>query len=342
MPDFHPLIHPWNQEVWQNLTLEPERANHALLLTGGAGLGKRDIAFALAHFVLTDNHSQSESLFNAGSHPDLHVLIPEFQTEDNLLGQFANRYLEQHSGKKPKETLTVNQIRMLTGALTTHPHIGSHRVILIFFADTMNRNAANALLKSLEEPPSNTLFVLVSDDVSKLAKTIRSRCSMINFKAPDYESAQAWLNLQADIPNEQIETHLAMSNNHPLKAISLFKEDYATSLKTVFTDVNGLWTQKSEVIEVAKGWQTLNSHVSVDILQKLTTDLLRCKLSNDPQTLFFTVQASWLKKTCKKLSKTRLLELIDELIYAKKILLTTVDDLLVLEKLANRFKNLPL
>jgi len=72
MPDFHPLIHPWNQEVWQNLTLEPERANHALLLTGGAGLGKRDIAFALAHFVLTDNHSQSENLFNAGSHPDLH------------------------------------------------------------------------------------------------------------------------------------------------------------------------------------------------------------------------------------------------------------------------------
>ena len=124
--------------------------------------------------------------------------------------------------------------------------------------------------------------------------------------------------------------------------LQLYKDEYLVTLKQVFTDVNGLWTGRSEVTQIAKQWQGLGSDVCVDILQKLTTDLLRCKLSNDPQTLFFTVQASWLKKTCKKLSKTRLLELIDELIYAKKILLTTVDDLLVLEKLANRFKNLPL
>ena len=342
MTDFQPLIHPWNQEVWQHLTLEPERSNHALLFSGDAGLGKQDIGFALAHFVLTDNHSQSESLFNAGSHPDLHVLMPESAIEDDLLGSFAKRYLEEHSGKKPKQTITVDQIRKLSQRLSTHPHIGSHRVVLIFCAHTMNRNAANALLKSLEEPPANTLFVIVSDEVSKLAKTIRSRCSMVNFKAPDYQSAEAWLSMQSGIPKDQVAVHLAMANNHPIKALKLYQDEYLTTLKQVFTDVNGLWTGRSELTQVAKQWQGLGSDVCLDILQKLTTDLLRSQLSEQPATLFFPVQASWLKSTSAKLSKTRLLSVIDELIYAKKMLATTVDQLLVLETLANHFKKLPI
>ncbi|MFT6409087.1 MAG: DNA polymerase-3 subunit delta', partial [Arenicella sp.] len=180
MTSFTPMIHPWNQEIWQNLTLEPERSNHALLFNGDAGLGKRDLGLALAHFVLTDTHSQSESLFNGGSHPDLHVLMPESAVEENLLGAFARRYLEKHSGK-PKKTISIEQVRRLSQSLDTHPHISKHRLILIFHAETMNRNAANALLKSLEEPPANTLFIIVTDELSKLAKTIRSRCSLVNF-----------------------------------------------------------------------------------------------------------------------------------------------------------------
>ena len=77
MSKFSPTIHPWNQDVWQNLTMEPERANHALLFNGNSGLGKRDLALALAHFVLTDTHSQSESLFSAGSVSYTHLRAHE-------------------------------------------------------------------------------------------------------------------------------------------------------------------------------------------------------------------------------------------------------------------------
>jgi len=311
------------------------------LFCGDAGLGKRDLAVSLAHFVLTDNHSQSENLFNAGSHPDLHVLLPECHAGDDLIGDYARRYLETHSGK-PKKGITIEQIRRLSETLTTHPHIGSHRLILIMFAETMNRNATNALLKSLEEPPANTLFVIVSDEVSKIAKTIRSRCSLINFKAPDYQAAEAWLNMQGVITQDQIATHLAMANNHPLKAQTLYQEGYLASLKSVFTDVNGLWTQRSEVTKVAKKWQELGSQTCIDILQKLTTDLLRCQLSSEPKTFFFPVQASWLKTTSQKLSRERLTDVIDELIYAKKMLATTVDELLVLETVSSKVKRLPL
>lgn len=345
MASFSPIIHPWNQEIWQNLTLEPERSNHALLFCGGPGLGKQDIAFSLAHFVLTETHSHSANLFNAGSHPDMHVIMPEdqarkYQEQENLFGLFAQRYLEPHAGK-PRRTITIDQIRKLSQALTTHPHISSHRVILICCAESMNRNSANALLKSLEEPPANTLFVIVSDEISKLAKTIRSRCSLINFKAPDYQQAEQWLSMQNVVPDDEIAAHLAMANNHPLHALTLFESDYLSALKSVFTDVNGLWTQRAEITQVAKNWQGIGSARSVDILQKLAMDLLRCRLSTDPEIVFFPVQKSWVASVSVKLSKERLLGLLDELAYAKRMLATTVDDLLVLEALSVKCHGLP-
>jgi len=335
-----PIVHPWNQELWQQLTLEPERANHALLFNGDKGLGKKDLAFSLAHFVMTDNHSQSASLFDAASHPDLHVVMPENLIQDDLLGEYAKRYLEVHSGK-PRRTITIEQIRKLSTTLCTHPHISSHRVILIMAAETMNRNAANALLKSLEEPPANTLFLIVTDDISSLAKTVRSRCSLINFSAPDFASGEAWLALQKQIPEAEIATHLAMANNHPLQALTLYQNAYLESLKSVFTDVNNLWTRRAEATQAAKNWQTIGGLESIDILQKLSTDLLRCSLSEDPQTVFFPVQKSWIQSVAGKLSLERLHLLIDELIYAKKMLATTVDELLVLETVSVKVQTLP-
>ena len=340
MTNFVPIIHPWNQQIWQNLTLEPERSNHALLFNGDTGLGKRDLAFGLAHFVLTDTHSQSESLFNGGSHPDFHVLMPESEVKDNLLGAFAKRYLEKNSGK-PKKTISIDQVRRLSQALDTYPHISKHRLILIFHAETMNRNAANALLKSLEEPPANTLFIIVTDELSKLAKTIRSRCSLVNFRQPDFASAKAWLELNGRLPTSDIDTYLSMSNNQPLEAIRLFEDDYLGALKTVFTDVNNLWMRRAEVTQVAKNWQLLGTSKSVDILQKLATDLLRSSLSEHPQSVFFPVQRSWVKSVSAKLSKVKIMALHDELIYAKKMLSTTVDELLVLETLSNNISKLP-
>ena len=113
---FSPTIYPWNQELWQSLSLEPDRSNHALLFTGNQGLGKQSLAIALAHFLLCGNHSQSAALFEAGSHPDLHVVMPEFlaqdyQQQDNVIGHFAQRYLEDHAGK-PRQVINIQQVRI--------------------------------------------------------------------------------------------------------------------------------------------------------------------------------------------------------------------------------------
>ena len=340
MTEYSPTIYPWNQEIWQSLTLEPERSNHALLMVGNSGLGKRALAAALAHFVLTENHAQSASLFQAGSHPDLHVLMPECEVQEDLMGAYAQRYLEQHTGK-PKRFITIEQIRRLGAALSTHPHISSHRVVLMWYAEAMNHNAANALLKNLEEPPANTLFLLVTDEVSRLAKTIRSRCSLVNFRSPDFVSAKAWLMQQNAMPEFEADNHLAMANNHPLKALELFENNYIDALKAVFTDVNGLWSQKSEALSVAKHWQEIGSHTAVEILQKLSTDLLRCSLTETPAEVFFPVQLSWVQSSSRKLSRDRLLDFIEELNYAKRMLATAVDELLVLETVSIKAQALP-
>lgn len=347
---FQRTIHPWNQTLWQQLTLEPERSNHALLFHGNKGLGKFNLASALAHFVLTDNHSQSESLFNAGSHPDLHIVMPEgliaeigeaAQSQHGLMATYAARYIEPHSGK-PRKAITIDQIRKLSAALTTHPHITEHRMILIVAAETMNRNAANALLKSLEEPPANTLFVIVCDEISVLPKTVRSRCSLINFHAPDYDSALAWLQQQNALPADECATYLSVADNHPLQAIELFKSGYLGNLKSVLTDVNHLWMRRIEITSAAKKWQQLGALRTVDILQKLATDLLRFQLSDNPQALFFPVQKSWVQSSSTKVSRESLLALLDELNKAKKLLATTVDQLLVLETVAQRTFSLPI
>lgn len=340
MTKFTPTIHPWNQELWQQLTMEPERANHALLFNGNRGLGKQALAFSLAHFVLTQNHSQSENLFNAGSHPDFHVLMPEFLVAEDLQGSFAQRYLEHHKGK-PKRTISIEQIRNLALAMNTHPHISSTRVVLIAYAETMNRNAANALLKNLEEPPANTLFIVVSDDAARLAKTVRSRCSLVNFRAPSTENAKAWLMLQKTMPEHEVDIHLSMANNHPLMALNLFNENFKDDLKTVFTDVNGLWNNRTTVIDSAKNWQQMGSNKAIDILQKLTADLIRHKHLAEPSMVYFPVQQSWVQASSAKLDQQRLFDTMDELIYAKRMLSTSVDELLVLETVSNKLRQLP-
>ena len=132
-----------------------------------------------------------------------------------------------------------------------------------------------------------------------------------------------------------------MSNNQPLEAVRLFEEDYLGAIKTVFTDVNSLWMQRAEVTKVAKNWHELGASKSLDIMQKLATDLLRNSLSSEPQSVFFPVQQSWVSSVSEKFSNDKIIELLDGLNEAKRMLSTTVDALLVLETIANRVAKLP-
>jgi DNA polymerase-3 subunit delta' len=154
--------------------------HHALILSGPRGIGKATFAFRLAHHLLAnprpaeapstlarpDTASTLFRLMAQGAHPSLmHLTRPA-----------ADR------GAGFKSAVTVDEIRRVGRFLSMTSHDGGYRVVIVDAADDMNRNAANALLKSLEEPPPRTLFLLVVHSIGRMLPTIRSRCQLLKLK----------------------------------------------------------------------------------------------------------------------------------------------------------------
>ncbi|WP_315927967.1 DNA polymerase III subunit delta' [Mesorhizobium sp. SP-1A] len=150
---------------------------HALILSGPVGIGKATLAFHLAHHLLKypDPHTAPETLAT----PDpASSLFRQIATGAHPSVLHLTRPLNDRT-KAFKTMLTVDEIRKVGGFLSMTSHDGAYRVVIIDPADDMNTNAANALLKNLEEPPKRTLFVLIVHAPGSLLPTIRSRCQMV-------------------------------------------------------------------------------------------------------------------------------------------------------------------
>jgi DNA polymerase-3 subunit delta' len=174
--------------AWQD-ALSGERMHHAWLLAGKSGLGKM-------HFALAAARTLVGAATDVENHPDIHVLthLPKDDKEE--------RKREEGKPFEVKRNITIGQIRAMQQRLTTRPTMGARRAIIVDPADDMERNASNALLKSLEEPPVGTFFLLVSHRPAKLLPTIRSRCRTLRFHAlKDAEIAEL-LARQASDTNE--------------------------------------------------------------------------------------------------------------------------------------------
>ncbi|MGY6708103.1 MAG: DNA polymerase III subunit delta' [Rhizobiaceae bacterium] len=177
------------------------RMHHALVLAGKAGIGKATLAFRLARHILShpdartapaelgepDMASTTARLIAQGAHPSLlHLTRP-----------VADR------GKGFKQALTVDEVRRVGRFLSMTAHDGGYRVVIVDPADDMNANAANALLKSLEEPPANTLFFLMAHSPGRLLPTIRSRCRILRLRPlDDANLMRALQSIGAELPEE--------------------------------------------------------------------------------------------------------------------------------------------
>ena len=213
-------------ETWRRLNARREQMPHALLMEGMRGIGKSEFARAFAESLLcehpTDGHEACHSCIACGwlaqgNHPDFRLIQPEALAGDEIEGTS-----DAGSKKKPSQQITIDQIRALDDFL----HVGTHRhglrVILINPAEAMNRATANALLKSLEEPISSTLFILVTSDQNKLLPTIRSRCQSVPFPLPRREACTSWL---ADAGIDEPDQWLALAGGSPIAAAELASSD---------------------------------------------------------------------------------------------------------------------
>lgn len=221
------MLYPWQKSIWEKLQAQGERLHHALLVHGPAGIGKLALAEQFTQFLLCESASGTPRpcgvcdgcrWFLAGSHPDLRRLEPESLARRVAADEDGDAPVAPaaQKGAKPSQEIKVDQVRALDGFLNLRSHRGRRRIVLVHPAEAMNPNAANALLKALEEPQPGAHFILVSHRPARLLPTIRSRCAAVPVMLPEPALAKAWLREQG---GPEAEAWLTFTGGAPLRAL---------------------------------------------------------------------------------------------------------------------------
>jgi len=223
-------IYPWQQSSWQQLQSLRERLPHAILFHGESGIGKADFIQAFAQSLLCENVQAdgfacgtcaSCGWFLQGNHPDYRRVRPEaLEDEAPAEGEEgADAVKGAKASKTPSKDIKIEQIRQLADFMNISTHRQGLRVVVLYPAEALNTPASNALLKTLEEPPPGTMFLLASNSLDRLLPTILSRCRKFALPLPEYQVALAWLQEQG-LNKEDGESWLREQGGAPLAALA--------------------------------------------------------------------------------------------------------------------------
>jgi DNA polymerase III subunit delta' len=265
------MIYPWQNNLWDGFRGKLGGLSHAVLIHGREGIGKLAFAEHLAQALLCEVPDPARvpcgicegcRWYQAGSHPDFRRVEPEaLARRAEVLDEDPEPVVSK--GAKPSAEIKVDQVRSLEGFLNLGSHRGGRRVALVRPAESMNANAANALLKGLEEPPGRASFILVSHGPARLLPTIRSRCIAVPMSVPDRASALAWLAAQ-DVPDPA--SWLDFASGAPLRALDYAREAGAALLRTRQLLDAGDWSALAAVND-REGLEGL-----AEVLQKYALD----------------------------------------------------------------------
>ncbi|CAL1239630.1 DNA polymerase III subunit delta' [Candidatus Methylocalor cossyra] len=253
-------LYPWLAESWGTLDafLTADRLPQALLIRGAVGVGKTELAERFAQKLLCRRPGRFACgtcggcrLFVAGNHPDF---IPIRPTE-------------------PGRAIGVDSIRQLIADLALKPQYGDRRVVVIDPAQQLNGHAANALLKTLEEPAEGTVLVLLADTSAALAPTVVSRCQRLSIPTPDRSLVGRWLEQRH--PGCTGAALLAAAQGSPLRAAALAASDVVERRRTAFAEWRGVVLGQKEPVAVAERWEAQPHEELLEWLLSWTADAIR-------------------------------------------------------------------
>jgi len=255
---------PWQESVLDPVlhALEQDRLGHALLLCGPPAMGKREVAEVLAKRLLCPTpgaqgracgQCRSCRLFEAGTHADIQRV--NFELNDR--------------GEKLKTEISVEQIRRLGEWFSLTPQFGHVQVAIIGPAEGMNMSAANALLKTLEEPSSNRYVLLVTDHPGRLSATIRSRCQRLEFRVPQLDVARRWLR-ERGASEADADAALDAARGHPGLAAEWLAQGGLALRQEVKSDLEQIAAGRASPVTTAQRWLADDS---ADLRLRFAADL---------------------------------------------------------------------
>lgn len=323
-------LYPWQHEPWQHWAGLRSRLPHAILLKGPQGIGKLDFAMNLAQSLLCER-PQADGFacqdcpschwFRQETHPDFRVVQPDALAD-------AEEGEERDAGKKkPSRQISVDQVRALADFANLSAHQGGRRVVLIHPAEAMNISAANALLKTLEEPAGRMILILVSHKPQQLLPTILSRCVALVAPMPSPEESSAWLRQQG-IAHPA--TLLAQAGFAPLTAARLAEEgagteEYARFLQEIRQPV------QFDALALAEQLQRAEPARIIHWLQQWCYDLSSAKFTG--KVRYHPELVDQIKSLAGKISALNLVNYQKDLLVARREALHPLNPKLLFESL---------
>jgi len=262
-------IYPWLANHWQFFVrrLEAGKLAHALLIEGPAGTGKTGLATAMVALLLCREprefacgQCRSCKLLAGAAHPDFFDLQPE----------------------EGSEVIKVDQVRALIGKLDLTTSISMRKIAYIHPAEKMNGAAANALLKSLEEPAGDAVLILVSDDPGRLPVTIRSRCQSITINQPDTGVVHNWLLERSGESPQRVTQALQAAGGSPLRAGHYLASPELDAFSRVRAGLASLLGKPAAVSRLTTEWSALEAVELWRWLSICTGEVIKSMLVGQP------------------------------------------------------------
>nr|WP_298136756.1 DNA polymerase III subunit delta' [uncultured Pseudomonas sp.] len=321
--------YPWQSALWQQLAGRSQHA-HAYLLHGPAGIGKRALAERLMARLLCqkpeglDACGQCKSchLLAAGTHPDNFILEPE----------------------EADKAIKVDQVRTLVSFVVQTAQLAGRKVVLVEPTEAMNLNAANALLKSLEEPSGDTVLLLISHQPSRLLPTVKSRCVQQACPLPSEADSLAWLAQALPSCGEEERAELlCLAAGSPLVAMRMQAQGIREQRAQVVDGVKKLIKQQIAPSQLAESWNAVSLNLLFDWFCDWAQLLLRYQLTRDESGLGQADMRKVVQYLAEKTPQSKVLQIQDWLLMQRQKVIgkANLNRVLLLEALLVQWASLP-